>query len=184
MKNCLNCDKELIGKWQKKFCSSSCAVTINNKDRKMSLESKRKTSLSLGGDGLSLEEYKCLTCGKQLTVKTRFCQKCYPKVQGGMHLWGYEKKLISLLEYKFGKVEKELIDNIAFDFCNSFYIIEFTFDSTAGVSNMISRFSLLKDFGRKRIAFIPNKNVGDKRRGLLKKLKVEILSSDEYKYLL
>ena len=51
MKYCLNCGKTLNKKWQKRFCSSSCAAKMNNAGRIRSLDSKRKTSSSLLGKG-------------------------------------------------------------------------------------------------------------------------------------
>ena len=68
--------------------------------------------------------------------------------------------------------------------CSKDFIIEFTFDSTSGVSNIIKRFELLKEVVRTRIAFVPNKNVGKKRRNKLNDLKVIIRNSDDFNYLL
>ena len=84
-KYCLNCGKELK-KTQKKFCSSSCSATYNNKLRILSDESKRKISESLtkGEKTKKITKEKtknikfCLECGKELLNNNRsFCSyKC------------------------------------------------------------------------------------------------------------
>lgn len=56
MVNCLNCDKNLIGKSQKKFCGRSCAATYNNR-----AFPKRQP------------ESACLECQIPLTVRKRYC---------------------------------------------------------------------------------------------------------------
>ena len=53
---CLYCGKEIVGehKWQKKFCSSSCAASYNNRERK--------------------EKHFCKYCGKELKNKrSQYC---------------------------------------------------------------------------------------------------------------
>lgn len=59
--NCVQCNKKLI-KWQKKFCSRSCAVAFNNKNRK-----KNRPN--------------CLICGVQIKHGTRFTcsRECHHK---------------------------------------------------------------------------------------------------------
>ena len=60
-KFCLNCGKELK-KGQNKFCSSSCAASVNNKERgERSEETKKKISESLK---LKYEPNRCIICGK------------------------------------------------------------------------------------------------------------------------
>lgn len=44
---CLHCGTELLGRHQKKFCSSSCSAKYNNNGKTRSDESKSKTSKSL-----------------------------------------------------------------------------------------------------------------------------------------
>lgn len=53
-KFCVNCGKEL-GKWQTKFCSSSCSATYNNLQR-------------------NTKKRYCIKCGKQLEMgQTKYC---------------------------------------------------------------------------------------------------------------
>lgn len=58
---CLNCQKELLSRDQKKFCSTSCSATFNNCRRgPRSLETKEKirNSLKIFLEKLSEDEYK------------------------------------------------------------------------------------------------------------------------------
>lgn len=56
MKICQHCGKELEGRWQKKYCSSSCSSIVNN--------SKRKSD----------KIRKCLTCESPTKhASNRFC---------------------------------------------------------------------------------------------------------------
>jgi hypothetical protein len=50
---CLKCNKETLNK---QFCSKSCASSFNSKGRKLSIETKRKISKSLGGEGIAISE--------------------------------------------------------------------------------------------------------------------------------
>ena len=62
--NCLNCNKELIGKHKKKFCSRSCAMITNNK--LFPRRSKEK-----------LNWPKCFSCSNTVARKTgKFCKEC------------------------------------------------------------------------------------------------------------
>lgn len=63
-----DCDKKLV-KYQKKYCSVSCAAKTTTPGRKHSLETKQKISNSLGGSKkyLNLKKRKtCQFCHKQL----------------------------------------------------------------------------------------------------------------------
>lgn len=64
---CLNCGKE-IDSYEKKFCNSSCAAIFNNKNRKLSQETRQKISLSLLG--------KKKNSVKNLEEKLRECKIC------------------------------------------------------------------------------------------------------------
>ena len=69
--NCLNCNKELDGKWVKKYCSKSCAAIINNR-----LKPRRKKR----------EKPKCRTCdNKTEQHHVAHCSKC---IKIGKHLHG------------------------------------------------------------------------------------------------
>ena len=92
-KHCISCGKELKNS-QKKFCSSSCAATYNNKHRgNHSDETKKKISESVkkyidsnprrnknGEETKALYEKVCQTCGKTFFSKhknVKFCShKC------------------------------------------------------------------------------------------------------------
>ena len=186
IKYCKNCNK-ILKDWQKKFCSSSCAATTSNSKRKHTLETKRKISSSLGGKGIAKEERVCSRCGKIGIDGDNFCMKCSPTskatIEAARKSWyKYEKKLLPYLEKTYGKLNKEIINNIAFDFCNSNIIIEFTFDYGRGTSELIKRFKKIND-NRKKVAFVPSKWVGIKRREKLNLLGIEIESSDPYLFL-
>jgi len=58
MKQCLQCDKELV-KWQKKFCSLSCSTTYNN--------------IGINRHG-TIKKVHCLQCNKE-TINSKFCSK-------------------------------------------------------------------------------------------------------------
>jgi hypothetical protein len=73
---CLNpeCSNEV--KYPNKFCCQTCAGKVNSPGRKHSEETKRKISISNGGNGTNLPSKKpCLNCGKP--VLRKFCNsKC------------------------------------------------------------------------------------------------------------
>lgn len=184
--NCLNCNKETNNP---KFCSKSCSASFSNKRRKHSIETKRKISSSLGGKGIALEEKFCSICGKQGIQGENYCGQCYSKlppsestIQAGRLAWrDYEFILLPHLESTHGPLSKEIINGITFDYCNSSYIIEFTFDYGRGTSDIIKRFQKIKKDERKRIAYIPDHYVGQKRRAKFEKLEVELYSSTSFK---
>ena len=74
---CLNCGKEILGEKisHRKFCSSSCSASYNNKDKKLKEETKQKISQSLRKNNVKNEEIKyCKYCGKKLDRgHTIFC---------------------------------------------------------------------------------------------------------------
>lgn len=77
------CNKLLLKKSQKNFCSTSCSAKVMNKGRKHTQETKIKISRSLGGTGeiKVLEEFTCLYCGTthkiQCLQDRKFCNnKC------------------------------------------------------------------------------------------------------------
>ena len=79
-KFCLQCNKELV-KDQKKFCSKSCAAKFNNKNRKLTEETKAKISKTLSKDKshiYSSESNNCKNCGKLIIKRNNvFCNsKC------------------------------------------------------------------------------------------------------------
>ena len=70
---CLNCNKELVGTFQKKFCGRSCAATLNGK--KYPRRSKEK-----------LEWPKCRCCNNKVaTRKGKYCRVC---ISNKKHLHG------------------------------------------------------------------------------------------------
>lgn len=97
---CLNCGKELNGKHQMKFCSKSCSVKFNNKNRVLSEETKHKISESLRKKEKTLQSEKknktikqikkCILCGKDILTKhgKLFCSvECQHKFR---HLESYK----------------------------------------------------------------------------------------------
>lgn len=65
---CLNCNCDLVGKYSKKFCGSSCAATYNNK--KYPKRCMTKT---------------CKACSNKVVHCHTFCDECHKK---GKHLRG------------------------------------------------------------------------------------------------
>ena len=77
--DCNNCKKEFksLKTDKSKFCSKSCSVTFNNRNRIVSDSQKRKVSISLMGrvSPFRKEKRKCETCGNPCkTNKNRFCK--------------------------------------------------------------------------------------------------------------
>jgi len=187
--NCLNCNKETTNP---KFCSKSCSASYNNKRRRHTIETKRKISKSLNGNGIAKEEKFCSICGKQGIDGDKYCADCYHKIppsestiQAGRLAWrDYELLLLPHLEALYGPLTKQIINNIAFDYCNDTYIIEFTFDYGRGTSDAIKRFQKIEKEERQKVAFIPDRYVGHKRRAKFNNLGVVLKSSTPYmKYL-
>jgi hypothetical protein len=173
------------------FCSSRCAALVTTPGRKHTELTKKKISISNGGDGT--RENKCKICGNKTGNITRqYCSICRPKPifpikaqeMGSLTFVQYEEKLSYILSEIYGQLRKEKINGVYPDFCNRFVIIDFTFDSTKGTQDLIKRFKKIKNDSRKKIAFIPNKDVGEIRKNKLLKLGVKIENSDPYRFLL
>ena len=80
-KFCLNPEcKKLLINFQKKFCSISCSAKITLKGRKLKLETRKKISLSLGGDGKNsyiTDDSTCLNCNRIIPYYKKYCNnKC------------------------------------------------------------------------------------------------------------
>lgn len=181
---CENCKKEHDGTFGSgRFCSRSCSNKRNH-----SIETKRKISSSLGGKGKATEENRCPICNKIIDKTAEACTKHCKRIihNGGLALVRYERRLKEILEREYGSLQRTLIEGRAFDFNNNNYIIEFTFDYGRGSSDIIKAFEVLKNLSdhRHRIAYIPSRYVGIKRKNKLRELNVEIKFSDKYKYLL
>jgi predicted nucleic acid-binding Zn ribbon protein len=186
---CPVCNEPIKSK-ENKYCSSSCAAKISNLGRKYSKETRIKISKSLGGDGL--KDKKCLRCDVDTINGRLYCDICLPIVLGensntdkaNLSNVQYEENLSKILEQFYGKLRKEKINNIFPDFCNEEYIIDFTFDHTKGTNDLIKRFQKIQNDSRKKIAYIPNKNIGEFRRNKLIKINVDIKDSTPFKYLM
>ena len=81
---CLNCGIKLDGEYQLKFCSRSCAVSYNNKNRVITDKQREKTSKSLKEynkqNSRKKKLYVCGICGKEYYYckgenTKRFCSK-------------------------------------------------------------------------------------------------------------
>jgi len=70
---CINCGKDTKNP---KFCSLSCAAKVNNKGKKHSIETRRKLSISQGGNGTLSERGKCINCGKEKFGEKYCSLKC------------------------------------------------------------------------------------------------------------
>ncbi len=87
-KYCQNLEcKKLLTHYQQKFCSATCSAKITTKGRKHTRETRKKISLSLGGDGklksnktrklkdnppITIKKY-CLNCGKSILPRKKYC---------------------------------------------------------------------------------------------------------------
>lgn len=75
-----NCNNLLLKPEQKKFCSKRCAGLVNSPGRKHLKETRKKISISLGGEGKIQEIPKisaCFNCGKILKPGNKYCNnKC------------------------------------------------------------------------------------------------------------
>ena len=69
MLKCIHCQKELVGKNQKKFCSKSCATSCNNKGRRRHSKPESRWSMVK----------PCKTCGKETARPVYCCDACNPK---------------------------------------------------------------------------------------------------------
>ena len=77
---CEECGKELVAKWQKKFCCSSCAAKYNNKHRDKSVyenlaNKKKKNGGSVDKEAKRKENDRvCVVCGQKLNgKKIKYC---------------------------------------------------------------------------------------------------------------
>lgn len=73
-KYCVVCRSLLGGKYQKRFCSCSCAAKYNNTKRVVSNKTKIKISEALRKNNVTL------SVKQQKTVKERFCKTCGKKL--------------------------------------------------------------------------------------------------------
>lgn len=98
---CLTCNN-IITVVGNKFCNTSCAASFNNKNRKMSSETKNKISNKLKGNipqnkgNCSKIDRKCLICDSIFMVYANgakiYCsRKCNPKLGGYREGAGYSK---------------------------------------------------------------------------------------------
>ena len=201
MQFCSNtdCNKPLLGKYQKKFCGHSCSAVCRNTGRLQTASTKEKIAESLASTRQSSQirptkrrpriEVPAGICQKceaaSIASKhSMLCVKCRKQSNGGAHWFKYERQVRELLKEEFGELDKERLDGSFFDFCNPSVVIEFTFDSTRGVQNLTRRFRALSEGqtqGRRKIAFFPFKNVGTKRLARLKESGVEVRDSTPYK---
>lgn len=65
----MNCQEELTGKWQKKFCNNSCAASFNNKGVRR--HSKPESYCSM--------VKSCKTCGKETARRVYCSDDCNPR---------------------------------------------------------------------------------------------------------
>lgn len=77
MRRCKNplCNKILKTLEQVKYCSSGCSTIVNQTGKKLSVETRNKISISLGGQGINKEQ-PCLNCGKPNYNKKYCNRKC------------------------------------------------------------------------------------------------------------
>lgn len=111
---CLECGKELCN-GQKKFCSSSCAASFNNRNRVLSTETKEKISLKLRTNVITNRERKgsgykrnYYTFKERLFrdgIKERKCEKC------GITEWMGEK-IVLQVHHIDGNNQNNAIENI------------------------------------------------------------------------
>ena len=93
-KYCLNCGNEIINKWGKKFCCSSCSASYNNKHRshdiyeqvskKLKERFPKKKKEKVKKCGNEIHEIKCLYCGKSFWgyIGYKYCShECSSKHQ-------------------------------------------------------------------------------------------------------
>lgn len=194
---CKECNS-ILKNDEKLFCSRSCSAKYNNKNRgPRSLETKHKIGNTLlkNNNGINYVEKElndylpkyCKICNKLLIDGKDHCISCNGKIniksliqKSRLSLIGYEKPLSEELIKIYGPLRKEIINDIAFDFCNHEFIIEFSFDKWHGVSSMVKRFSNIKNDTREKIAYVPEKYLGQKRRNRLIDLGIKILYSEDY----
>jgi len=118
-KYCLNCGKELVNKWQTKFCSQSCSASYSNRNRKHTVETKARISESLKKNYTEEEKEKILTTKEKyvpknnlkyrlikLGLKENRCECC-----GNMGSW-MGTELILQLHHKDGNHKNNSIENL------------------------------------------------------------------------
>lgn len=98
--NCLNCNKDLIGSFQKKFCSRSCSASFNGK--KYPRRSKEK-----------LKWPKCRCCSNKVAYqKGKYCRAC---INSKKHLHGkpIEQQTLNEIVKRKGSNRYDVIRNHA-----------------------------------------------------------------------
>ena len=109
-KYCITCGKELNGKNQKKFCSSSCAAKTNNLNRNVSIETRKKISEALQKNKNTAEceikplserskksidvsffdkKRKCKNCGSELKERHQIyfcCSECFSEYKKNQYI--------------------------------------------------------------------------------------------------
>lgn len=76
---CVECSKEFKGniKEERKFCSRSCSVTHNNKNRQFLDETKIKISKTLKSKNKKVEKIRiCKNCKNVVSYKKIICEEC------------------------------------------------------------------------------------------------------------
>lgn len=73
---CKNCNKTIISKYAKIFCSSSCSAKYNNKKRKLSKKTKTKIANSVT-EHYDKSGRKIPKKGNYFILKCKFCQKTF-----------------------------------------------------------------------------------------------------------
>lgn len=84
---CHNCGCLLTSQFSIKFCSHSCSAKSSNKKRLHTEETRKKISITLGGNGtLKTKRKTCLFCGSEIKAY-KFCNTtCQQKLQQEL-LW-------------------------------------------------------------------------------------------------
>lgn len=81
-KTCEECQKELTSRFQKKFCSHSCAATFNNR--------------GVTRHGVSRKYINCIVCGKKLHTGKKYCShKCQSELRWIEQKEKIEKGIVS-----------------------------------------------------------------------------------------
>ena len=143
-----------------RFCCQSCANSkVHSQETKAKIGKGVVDHLILNNKNIRVkkenEEYeykknRCPVCNKEISRGSKHCVDHMDHNSsgnnGGLYYTKYERLLKPILEEEYGPLGRVLINNRAFDFSNSEYIIEFTFDFGAGTSSAINAFQKLKEF--------------------------------------